>query len=171
MRSYKKKRHVRDGSVQHFKIGGARNTKKNRFSNKKGGGHTSPPLNELLRAIVNMRRQQEGHSHGLQQHQQMPTITRKLDDDGRVSFVITTRPNMGSGCSASHQPHFGPRRMILPMLDRRPTLYPQMGQMRHELQSPVEPLSPAKPKRKRSRKGPRRGSKKGPKKGSRKARK
>lgn len=37
MRSYKKKRHVRDGSVQHFKIGGARKSKKRSFSKKKGG--------------------------------------------------------------------------------------------------------------------------------------
>ena len=37
MPSYKKKRHVRDGSVQHFKIGGARKSKKKSFSKKKGG--------------------------------------------------------------------------------------------------------------------------------------
>lgn len=163
MPSYKKKRHVRDGSVQHFKIGGARNTKKNRFSNKKGGAHTYASLNELLRAIVNMRRQQEGHSHGLQQ-QQMPRITDL--GDGRVSFVIKTRPNMGSGCSASHQPHFEPRRMILPTMPHRQL---PIGQMRHELEPHMEPLgSTAKPKRKSSRKGPRKGPKKGPKKGSKK---
>lgn len=38
MRSYKKKRHVRGGSVQHFKVGGARKSKQKRLSKKKGGG-------------------------------------------------------------------------------------------------------------------------------------
>ena len=60
MPSYKKKRHVRDGSVQHFKIGGARKSKKKSFSKKKGGS-----LNNLLgRRIVRIVPQNSGRCGG-----------------------------------------------------------------------------------------------------------
>lgn len=62
MPSYKKKRHVRDGSVQHFKIGGARKSKKSRFSNKKGGS-----LNNLFgRRVVRIVPQNSGSCGGPQ---------------------------------------------------------------------------------------------------------
>ena len=89
MPSYKKKRHVRDGSVQHFKIGGARKSKKKSFSKKKGGSMNFRRFLEMLR-----RNRQTGGPPPLGPGQEPIVVT---DRDGTVLVMQQGHPGSSVG--------------------------------------------------------------------------
>ena len=134
MRSYSKKRHVRDGSVQHFKIGGA---KKRRYSKKKGGSLDAM----LMRAIVNAKRLEGQHMGPHMRPHMGPHM------GPQVVRIKIPGPAMGSCGTPPREQN------LLPLLSGIPRPTSTTNNVRES--------GPKKPKRRRSRRQSRKGKGKG----------
>ena len=127
MPSYKKKRHVRDGSVQHFKIGGARKSKKKSFSKKKGGSMNFRRLLEMLR-----RNRQTGGPPPLGPGEEPISV---IDGEGTVLVMQHGQP--GSSVDFPSVPRVG-----LPSVPPRYSSCGERTPPRYPLPGPVLPSDP-----------------------------